>query len=59
MLAGSLEPRALGFGQERARLGRDEIVADTERARRNEPLLAFDQTPSKAAARRSLPRPAS
>jgi hypothetical protein len=33
VLAGSLEPRALGFVQEWARLRRDEIVADWERAR--------------------------
>jgi hypothetical protein len=45
VLAGSLEPRALGFVQERARLRRDEIVADWERARRNEPLLAIPPLP--------------
>jgi hypothetical protein len=45
VLAGSLEPRALGFVQEWARLRRDEIVADWERARRNEPLLAIPPLP--------------
>jgi Domain of unknown function (DUF4160) len=45
VLAGSLEPRALGFVQEWARLDRDEIVADWERARRNEPLLAIPPLP--------------
>ena len=45
VLAGSLGPRALGFVQEWARLRRDEIVADWERARRNEPLLPIPPLP--------------
>jgi hypothetical protein len=45
VLAGTLEPRALGFVQEWASLRRDEIVANWERARRNEPLLAIPPLP--------------
>lgn len=42
VLAGSLEPRALQFVQEWAVLRRSEILANWERARRNEPLLGID-----------------
>ena len=42
LLAGSLDPRALQFVREWARLRRDEIVANWERARRNEQLLAIE-----------------
>jgi hypothetical protein len=42
VLAGSLESRALQFVRERAALGNDEILANWERARRNEPLLGID-----------------
>ena len=43
MLAGSLEPRALQFVREWAALRHDEILANWERARRNEPLLGIDR----------------
>ena len=42
VLAGSLDPRALQFVREWAKLRRDEIVANWERARRNEQLLAIE-----------------
>lgn len=42
VLAGSLEPRALQFVREWAVLRRSEILANWERARRNEPLLGID-----------------
>jgi Domain of unknown function (DUF4160) len=42
VLAGSLEDRALRFVQEWAALRQDEILANWERARRNEPLLGID-----------------
>lgn len=42
VLAGSLDPRALKFVQEWAALGRSEILANWERARRNESLLGID-----------------
>src|SRR5205809_7757679 len=45
VLAGSLEPRALAFVQEWARLRHGEIVADWKRAKRNEPLLAIPPLP--------------
>lgn len=42
VLAGSLDSRALQFVREWAALRRDEILANWERARRNEPLLGID-----------------
>ena len=45
VLAGSLEPRALEFVQEWARLRRAEILADWERATKNEPLLRVPPLP--------------
>jgi hypothetical protein len=42
VLAGSLDPRALQFVREWASLRRDEILANWERARRNEQLLAIE-----------------
>jgi Domain of unknown function (DUF4160) len=45
VLAGSLESRALGFVQEWARLRHGEILANWERARKNEPLLAIQPLP--------------
>ena len=42
VLAGSLESRALQFVREWAVLRHDEILANWERARRNEPLLGID-----------------
>jgi hypothetical protein len=42
VLAGGLEPRALRFAREWAALHRSEILANWERARRNEPLLGID-----------------
>lgn len=42
VLAGSLDSRALQFVREWATLHHDEIVANWERARRNEPLLGID-----------------
>jgi hypothetical protein len=41
-LAGSLESRALQFVREWAALRHDEILANWDRARRNEPLLGID-----------------
>lgn len=41
VLAGGLEPRALQFVREWAVLRRGEILANWERARRNEPLLGI------------------
>ena len=45
VLAGSLELRALQFVQEWASLRRDDVLANWERARRNEPLLAIPPLP--------------
>ncbi|MDR2988396.1 MAG: DUF4160 domain-containing protein [Nocardiopsaceae bacterium] len=45
VLAGSLEPRALGFVRDWAKLHQAELVANWERARRNEPLLAVPPLP--------------
>ena len=42
LLAGNLEPRALQFVREWAALRHGEILANWERARRSEPLLAID-----------------
>jgi hypothetical protein len=42
VLAGSLDARALQFVREWAALRRGEILANWERARRNEPLLGID-----------------
>jgi hypothetical protein len=42
VLAGGLEPRALQFVREWATLRHNEILANWERARRNEPLLGID-----------------
>lgn len=42
VLAGSIEPRALRLVQEWALLRKDQITANWERARRNEPLLGID-----------------
>jgi len=42
VLAESLESRALQFVREWAALRHDEILANWERARRNEPLLGID-----------------
>ena len=42
VLAGSLDPRALQFVREWASLRRVEIMANWERARRNEQLLAIE-----------------
>jgi hypothetical protein len=42
VLAGSLESRAQQFVREWAVLRHDEILANWERARRNEPLLGID-----------------
>lgn len=42
VLADSLEPRALQFVREWVVLRRGEILANWERARRNEPLLGID-----------------
>ena len=42
VLAGSLESRALQFVREWAVLRHDEILANWERARLNEPLLGID-----------------
>jgi hypothetical protein len=42
VLAGSLESRALQFVREWAALRHDEILANWERPRRNEPLLGID-----------------
>jgi Domain of unknown function (DUF4160) len=45
VLAGSLELRALQFVQEWASLRRDDVLANWERARRNEPLLGIQPLP--------------
>jgi hypothetical protein len=45
VLAGSLEPRALQFVREWAGLRQEEILADWERARKNEPLLRIPPLP--------------
>jgi Domain of unknown function (DUF4160) len=45
VLAGSLEPRALQFVREWADLRQAEILADWERARKNEPLLQISPLP--------------
>jgi len=45
VLAGSLDSRVLGLVRERASLRHDEIVANWERARRNEPLIAIPPLP--------------
>jgi hypothetical protein len=42
ILAGRLEPRALQFVREWAKLRQDEILANWERARRNEPLHGIE-----------------
>lgn len=42
VLAGSLDARALQFVREWAKLRSEEIVANWERARKNEPLLSID-----------------
>lgn len=42
VLAGGLDPRALKCVQEWVLLRRTEILANWERARRNEPLLGID-----------------
>jgi hypothetical protein len=45
VLAGSLDGRVLGLVREWASLRHDEIVANWERARRNEPLIAIPPLP--------------
>jgi hypothetical protein len=45
LLAGSLEPRALQFVREWASLRRDEILANWERARKNEQLIGIAPLP--------------
>jgi hypothetical protein len=42
VLADSLDPRALQLVRERGVLRRGQILANWERARRNEPLLGID-----------------
>src|SRR6266567_8962085 len=42
VLAGGLDPKALQFVREWAALRRGEILANWERARRNEPLLGIE-----------------
>lgn len=42
LLGGSLPPRALGLVMEWARLHRDALMDDWERARRGEPLAAIE-----------------
>ena len=42
VLAGSLDPRTLQFVREWASLRRDEVMANWERARRNEQMLAIE-----------------
>jgi len=42
VLAGSLDPRALQFVREWAGLRKEEIMANWERARRNEQLMAIE-----------------
>ncbi len=44
VLAGSLEPRALHFVQEWAKL-HEEILANWDRARKNQPLLTINPLP--------------
>ena len=46
ILAGTLDPRALRLAQGWARLHRDEMEANWERARRSEPLLPIEPLPS-------------
>jgi Domain of unknown function (DUF4160) len=45
VLAGSLENRAMHYVLEWARLNRQEILLNWDRARRNEPLLAIPPLP--------------
>ncbi len=45
VLAGSLEPRALQFVREWANLRRGEILANWERARKNEQLIGIAPLP--------------
>jgi hypothetical protein len=45
VLAGNLEPRGLGFVREWARLHRDELLANWDRARRSERLLQIQPLP--------------
>ena len=45
VLAGTLEPRALAFVRDWANLHRADLLANWERARRNEPLLAISPLP--------------
>jgi hypothetical protein len=45
LLAGSLESRALHLVRDWARLRHDEIVANWERARKNETLLTIEPLP--------------
>ena len=45
VLAGSLEPRALRFVREWAGLRNADILANWERARKNEPLLDIEPLP--------------
>jgi Domain of unknown function (DUF4160) len=45
VLAGALEPRALAFVRDWAKLHRADLLANWERARRNEPLLAIPPLP--------------
>jgi hypothetical protein len=45
VLAGGLERRALSFVVEWARLHRDEVIANWERARRSEPLAPIAPLP--------------
>lgn len=45
LLAGQLESRALTFAQDWARLHREELISNWERARRSEPLLPIDPLP--------------
>jgi len=45
ILAGDLDPQSLRFAQAWARLHRDELFGNWERARRLEPLLPIDPLP--------------
>jgi hypothetical protein len=45
VLAGGLEPRALRFVREWAGIRNEEILANWERARKNEPLLEIEPLP--------------
>jgi len=45
VLAGTLEPRALAFVRDWAKLHRADLLANWERAQRNEPLLAIPPLP--------------